>query len=189
MSDTPELIWLENDWSQEFDETCANVFDQDKELICSWRRIPYVPQSLLATEREKFTMHTAEVNAWLALLAEAFGVNEEKISEACSAIHDAAISQAATIESLQARLGYHKEFAELFDGSFVALWLNYCEQKETIEARAERIAELNSDLDHYQELLGDAHQPREGTPLARIESLQAENERMRNKIAEFIDGR
>ena len=46
----------------------------------------------LATERERFIMHTAEVSAWLSALADIFGIKAENVREACSMIYDAAKS-------------------------------------------------------------------------------------------------
>lgn len=59
----------------------------------------------LAAEREKFTMHTAEVGAWLALLTEVFGIEADNVRDACSKVYDAAKeARAVALEAAEKQL-------------------------------------------------------------------------------------
>lgn len=66
----------------------------------------------LAAEREKFTMHTAEVGAWLSLIADQFGINTGDVRSTCSLIADG-VSRALIAEQ---RLAIAEEAFERIGG-------------------------------------------------------------------------
>lgn len=74
----------------------------DHEAVCviGRDRILHLSQEL-AAQREKFAMHTAEVSAWLATLAELFDVKADLVSDTCVRIFDAAkaLKRSAPAES------------------------------------------------------------------------------------------
>ena len=59
-------------------------------------------------------------------------------------------------------------------------------EKHIAELKQEN-ADLQSDLDHYQELLGDAHTPKAGRPIDRIAALEQENARLNYFYESFKD--